>query len=96
VFICTGISLLVFECLVLLVDIKGKHGWFAIIRPGGTSTLTCYLVPYILYSLFSLIQFQYPPFLNEGIGGLARSLAIAFLVIALTGVMERYRLRLKI
>ncbi len=96
VFICTGISILVFEGLIWLVDIKGKQGWFSFIRPGGTSTLTCYLIPYLLYSIFNLIQFKYFPFLNEGIGGLLRSFAVAFFVITLVGVMEKYRLRLKI
>jgi heparan-alpha-glucosaminide N-acetyltransferase len=96
VFICTGISILIFELLVWLIDIKGKQSWFAIIRPGGTSTLTCYLIPYFLYSIFTLVHFRYPVFLNEGTGGLARSFAIAFFVIWLVGVMERYRLRLKI
>lgn len=96
VFICTGISILVFELLIWLIDIKGKQSWFAIIRPGGTSTLTCYLIPYFLYSIFRLVQFRYPDFLSEGAGGLIRSFAIAFLVICLVGVMERYRLRLKI
>jgi len=95
-FICTGISLLIFEILVWLIDIKDKRNWFHLIRPGGTSTLTCYLVPYFLYSIFSLIHFNYPAFLNQGIGGLIRSFAIGFLVIGLVGFIEKYRLRLKI
>jgi heparan-alpha-glucosaminide N-acetyltransferase len=96
VFICTGISILIFEWLIWLVDLKGKQSWFSFIRPGGTSTLTCYLIPYFLYSILNLVHFHYPPFLREGTGGLIKSFAIAFLVIGLTGVMERYRLRLKI
>lgn len=96
VFICAGISIFIFEILIWLIDIKDKKKWFHAIRPGGTSTLTCYLVPYFLYSIFSLVHFKYPAFLNEGIGGLIRSLAIAFLVIGVVGIMERYRLRLKI
>ncbi|MEP7107351.1 MAG: DUF5009 domain-containing protein [Ferruginibacter sp.] len=96
VFICSGIGILVFELLVWLIDMKGKQSWFAIIRPGGTSTLTCYLIPYFLYSIFRLVHFHYPAFLNEGAGGLIRSFAIAFLVIWLVLVMERYRMRLKI
>lgn len=96
VFICMGIGILVFELLIWLVDVKGKQSWFALIRPGGTSTLTCYLIPYLLYSIYSLFHFRYPVFLSEGVGGLIRSLTIAFLVIGLVGFMERYRLRLKI
>lgn len=96
VLICTGITLLAFECLIWLVDIKGKQGWFHFIRPAGTSTLTCYLVPYLLYAVLRLLHFHYPAFLSEGGGGLLRSFGIALLVIWITGIMERYRLRLKI
>ena len=96
VFICAGISIFIFGMLIWLIDIKDKRNWFHSIRPGGTSTLTCYLLPYFLYSIFSLIHFNYPAFLNQGIGGLIRSFAIAFLVIGLVGIMEKYRLRLKI
>lgn len=96
VFICTGLSILFFGWLIWLIDVKGKQRWFASIRPAGTSTLTCYLVPYLLYSIFSLVHFHFPVFLSEGAGGLIRSFVIAFFVIWLTGVMEKYRLRLKI
>jgi heparan-alpha-glucosaminide N-acetyltransferase len=96
VFICTGISILVFEGLIGLVDAKRKQGWFAVIRPGGTSTLTCYLLPYLLYSILSILHFRYPAFLSEGAGGLICSICVGFLIISIVGVMERYRLRLKI
>lgn len=96
VFICSGIGVLVFELLIWLIDVKKRQHWFSVIRPAGTSTLTCYLVPYLLYSLLNMLHFQYPPFLSEGIAGLFRSFAVAFLVISITGIMEKYRLRLKI
>ena len=94
--ICTGISILVFEIIIYLVDVKGKQDWFAAIRPAGTSTLTCYLIPYLLYSVYALAGFNYTPFFNEGIGGIIRSFAVAFFVIWLTGILEKRRIRLKI
>lgn len=96
VFICIGINTLVFAALVYLVDLKGKQNWFSFIRPGGTSTLTCYLLPYILYSIFSILNFQYPKIFNEGAGGILRSFAFSLLVIWLVGILEKYKLRLKI
>jgi len=96
VFICTGISILFFTATIWLIDVKGKQNWFSLIRPAGTSTLTCYLVPYFLYSVYTLLHFRYPPFLNYGMGGLIRSFVIAFLVILLTGFLEKKRLRLKV
>jgi predicted acyltransferase len=96
VLICTGISILMFTAMIWLVDVKGKMNWFKLIRPAGTSTLTCYLIPYLLYSLMLLAGLKYPPALSEGMGGLLRSIAISFLVIILVGWMEKKRIRLKI
>lgn len=96
IFICTGIGILLFELLIWLVDVKGKEGWFKIIKPAGTSTLTCYLIPYLMVGFFSLIHFSYPDFLNSGGGGILRSIAVSFVTIFITGFLEKRRLRLKI
>jgi len=96
VFICSGITILMFELFIYLVDIKGKINWFKAIRPAGTSTLTCYLIPYLQVSIFELLHVRYPSFFNSGIGGLIRSMAVAFIIIALVGLMEKKRLRLKV
>ena len=66
--ICTGISIAVFTILIFLVEIKNKANWFNVIKPAGTSTLTCYLLPYLLYSTMAVCNFDFPQFLNEGIG----------------------------
>jgi heparan-alpha-glucosaminide N-acetyltransferase len=94
--ICIGISIIVFLILILLVDVKNKAAWFNIIKPAGTSTLTCYLIPYFLYSFLELSNVYYPKFLTEGAGGIIRSFAIAFIVIFITRFLEKKNLRLKI
>ena len=94
--ICIGISILVFELMIYIVDIKGKQDWFKAIRPAGTSTLTCYLIPYLLYSVYHLIGFHYPDFFNQGPGGIFRSFAVAFFVIWIAGLLEKRRIRLSI
>jgi heparan-alpha-glucosaminide N-acetyltransferase len=96
IFLCTGIGILTFELIIFLVDVKGKANWFKIIKPAGTSTLTCYLIPYLLVALMALVHFDYPEFLDEGTGGIIRSFAISFIVILITGVLEKRRIRLKI
>ena len=96
VLICAGIGILVFELLIYLVDVKGKQNWFKGIQPAGTSTLTTYLIPYLLYSVYSLIGFNYPVFFNQGIGGILRSFFIAFLVIWIAGLLEKRKIRLRI
>lgn len=96
VLICGGIAILVFEFLIFLVDVKGKFHWFRIIKPAGTSTLTCYLMPYLLYAVFTLTHFHYPTWFNTGAGGIIRSFAVAFVLIILVGFLEKKKLRLKI
>lgn len=96
ILICSGISVLVFNLMIWLVDVKGKMNWFSLIRPAGTSTLTCYLIPYLLYSIFLLVHFEFPDFLSEGIGGIIRSIVMAFVVILIVGWMEKKKVRLKI
>lgn len=81
IFICAGISILVFELMIYLVDYKGKKNWFKFIWPAGTSTLTCYLLPYFQVAIMSLVYFRYPRFLDEGIGGFLRSWAVAFIIV---------------
>ena len=96
VFICSGITILMFELFIYLVDIKGKINWFKAIRPAGTSTLTCYLIPYLQVSIFELLHVRYPSFFNNGMGGLIRSMATGFIIIAIVGLMEKKHLRLKV
>jgi heparan-alpha-glucosaminide N-acetyltransferase len=96
VLICSGIGILLFELFIWLIDIKGKQNWFKIIKPAGTSTLTCYLIPYFMVAIFSMTGFYYPHILNYGAGGIIRSFAVCFIVILITGFLEKRRLRLKI
>lgn len=96
VFICMGITLLTFQFMIYLVDVKGKKDWFKWIKPAGTSTLTCYLIPYVLYAILSLAHFNYPSFLNYGVGGIMRSFLVAFIVIRIVALLEKYRIRLKV
>ena len=96
IFICAGISILVFELMIYLVDYKDKKNWFKIIWPAGTSTLTCYLLPYFQVAIMTLVYFRYPHFLAYGWGGFFRSWAVAFIIVMIGGLLEKYRLRLKI
>jgi predicted acyltransferase len=96
VLICTGIGILIFELFIWLTDVINKSNWFKIIKPAGTSTLTCYLLPYLIFAIYQIADFSYPDFLNSGIWGIARSFAVAFAVIFIAGFLEKKGLRLKI
>ncbi|WP_316809390.1 DUF5009 domain-containing protein [Pedobacter agri] len=96
VFICLGVSILTFEAMVWLMDVKGKSAWLKPIKSAGTSTLTCYLIPYLLYAALNLMKLEFPDYLNNGLLGICRSFVIAVAVIGIVSVMEKNKLRLKI
>ncbi|MCF0063438.1 DUF5009 domain-containing protein [Dyadobacter chenwenxiniae] len=94
--LCSGIAFIVFAILFWMVDLKKVKNWANVIRPAGTATLTCYLVPYIWYALLTLIHFSLPEFLRTGTIGLIKSFGFAVLVIMATGLLNRIGIRLKI
>jgi heparan-alpha-glucosaminide N-acetyltransferase len=96
VMICTGISILLFTALIWLVDRKNKQQLFVILKPAGTSTLTAYLLPYIFYPLYFLAGITLPAVIVSGAVGILKSLLFALLIILLTGLFEKWRIRLKI
>jgi hypothetical protein len=91
-----SIAFILVALLHWLIDIKGKANWFNVIKPAGTNTLTCYLVPYIIYSLYEIFPFQFPDALITGIPGLVKSLIFSLLIIGITAVLGRINIRLRI
>jgi predicted acyltransferase len=55
IFLCAGISVWLYVFLYWLVETKRKERWFGIIKPAGTATLTCYLVPDVFHLLRSAL-----------------------------------------
>lgn len=94
--ICTGVALLTYAFVYLLVDRGGYYKWANPIRPAGTSTLTCYLMPYFLYPVWALIGLNLPDFLSHGIVGLLKSLLFALIIVLFVGIMEKRNIRLRI
>jgi heparan-alpha-glucosaminide N-acetyltransferase len=96
VFLCCGIAFLLYTLMYWLVDIQGKTHWFAPIKVAGTSTLTCYLIPYVYYSVAEMLPFSIPESLKFGAVGLIKSLLFAFLIIGITAILGRMKIKLKI
>jgi heparan-alpha-glucosaminide N-acetyltransferase len=94
--ITIGLGILIFELLIWLVDVKKKENWFKIIRPAGTSTLTCYLIPYIIYGIQEITGWWFPEYLSTGFAGLARCMIVGLLIIVFVGFLEKKRLRLRV
>jgi heparan-alpha-glucosaminide N-acetyltransferase len=96
VFLCCAIAFGSFSFIYWLVDKKGKVHWFDIIKPAGTSTLTCYLIPYFYYCIADLSGIELPHFLKTGALGLVKSLAYSMIVIGITAVLGKMKIKLKI
>jgi heparan-alpha-glucosaminide N-acetyltransferase len=94
--ICIGISMLSYVSIFILVDKLGYSKWASPLKPAGTSTLTCYLMPYFIYPILVLLGFQWPEFLTDGGIGIAKSLVFSLLIVLFVGFLERKNMVLKL
>ena len=95
-FVCNAISFFMVAFFYYLTDVKRKTDWFMIIKPAGTVTLTCYIIPYFWYAVQRLLEFHYPSFLCAGVPGLCRSLLFSLVVVWIAGALMKVNVRLKI
>ncbi len=94
--ICAGISTLGFVFVTYITDIRKWTSWYGWIQPAGTSTLTCYLLPYIHYALLGFVAYRLPEWMRTGELGMLKSLIYAWIIIVIAGWLERRRLNLKL
>lgn len=96
VLICSGISVILFAGFYYLADVKEKNSWFALIKAGGTSTLTCYLIPYLWYDFAELYNLNLPDWMKAGVTGIFKSALFAIIIIRITSILEKVKVKLKI
>lgn len=96
VFFCTAIYFPLFALLYWIADVKGRTAWAKPVSPAGTATLTCYIIPYIWYAVQRLLGAHWPACLTSGYPGLAKSMVYAFIVIGITWLLGKLRIKLKI
>jgi heparan-alpha-glucosaminide N-acetyltransferase len=96
VLLSIGLSILLFEFFIYLIDVKRKAQVFKFIEPAGKRALTCYLIPYFLYSLMTIFDIYYPNFLQVGVLGLLRCVLISFAIIYFVGILDKKRIVLKV
>lgn len=76
---------------------RGKAAWFNIIKPAATATLTSYLIPYLLYSLFyGFLSLSFPDRMKEGGIGLITSALFALLCVGVTALFSRAGIKIKL
>lgn len=95
-FYCLAAFFPLFGFFYWLTDVKGKTNRFDIIKPAGTATLTCYILPYIWYSVQQLAGWTYPEALGSGVPGLLKSLVFSIIIVQLTGLLVKGKIKLKV
>jgi len=95
-FLCSAFTIIALLIIYWVADVKGKASWFAFIKPAGTDTLLCYLVPYFVYSTTRVLGIHLPEEILVGGIGLIKSLLFALLCVVITGGLNRLGVRLKL
>jgi hypothetical protein len=95
-FLCSAITILAFLLVYWVADVYGKSRWFEIIKPAGTATILCYLVPYFVYSVREIFSIHLPQVLLAGGIGLLKSFLFALFCVLITGILIRLGLRMKL
>jgi predicted acyltransferase len=95
-FLCSAFTILAFLVIYWITDVHKKDQWFKIIKPAGTDTLLCYLMPYFAYAFTNFVGFRLPEFALTGVIGLIKSFLFAILCAIITGLLIRVGIRLKL
>lgn len=95
VLICSGITAGVFALIYWITDRK-QINWWGFMRPAGTQTLLCYLMPYYAYALIPVLGISLPAILLTGTIGLIKSLVFSLLMIAIAGMLGRVGVKVKL
>jgi predicted acyltransferase len=96
--ICNGISFIVFIILYWIIDVRNKIKWASFLQPAGENSLTTYIAPDILYYLIwssGIPVLIYKQSL-EPIIVVAGSIIWALLMVGLTALLARLKIRLRI
>lgn len=95
-FLCSAFTILAFIAIYWVADVLGKANWFSIVRPAGTDTLLCYLIPYFAYAATNITGIHPPEAILIGALGLLKAALFAFLCVLITAGLGKIGLRLKL
>ncbi len=95
-FLCSAFTILAFVVIYWVADMSGKAHWFNIIKPAGTDTLLCYLIPYFAYATTRALGIDLPELILTGGLGLIKSFLFALLCAVITGALSKVGVRLKL
>jgi hypothetical protein len=92
-----GASMLLFTLLYWVCDVKGKTGWAFLVKSAGSNTLLTYLLPDLwdfCFAAFGITIF-YTHF-NLGWQGVLKTVLFTLVILGLSSLLTRARLRLQL
>jgi predicted acyltransferase len=96
--ICTGISILLFVLLYLIIDVWEKSKWSTVFKPAGQNSLTTYLAPDLIY--YSVWMTGFPLFFYKHLESpllvIVGSLIWALAMIGFAAILSKIGIRLKL
>lgn len=95
-FLCSAFTILAFLVVYWIADVYRKDFWFDIVKPAGTATLLCYLIPYFAYFTTRILGIRLPDIVLSGSVGLLKSFLFALLCVFITGVLIRLGVRVRL
>jgi heparan-alpha-glucosaminide N-acetyltransferase len=92
-----GASMLLFTLLYWVCDVKGKTQWAFLVKSAGSNTLLTYLLPDLWYFCFAAIGFTYlDTHINLGWPGVIKTVVFTLVILGLSSLLTRARLRLQL
>lgn len=92
-----GFCCIIFGFLYWLIDIRGKSKWTVFFRPAATNPLLTYIIPGILFSVFTLCHITiFPLRLRYGIMGIVWSLFFAVVIMYIAKGLNALKIRMQL
>ena len=95
-YLCSAFTILAFIAIYWVADIGKKASWFNIVKPAGVATILCYLVPYLVYGIRNFLHISLPEVLKTGGVGLIKTFLFSMLCVAITGILIRIGVKMKL
>ncbi len=92
--VSAGTSVLLFVLLYWICDVHGRTRWAAFVRPAGSNTLLTYLLPD--FFAFGVSLAWLPRMWSYGLPGAFRAAVFTALMLLISAVLTRWRIRLRL
>jgi heparan-alpha-glucosaminide N-acetyltransferase len=92
-----GFCCIIFAFLYWLIDMKKNKGWTNFLKPAASNPLLTYIIPDIIYYVTALFGISLlPEGLSYGWIGIIWSAFFAFLVLGISAILNKWRLKLQL